>query len=284
MPCLVLSCLVLFVCLSVSACPPCHHFREDAQWKKKVESIAMQRRFPEAEYEPQCGALCTSKYPRDILGLHARILQTLASLVSSLGRPGRVCHQDLVLVFDVLNDTGLVSRRRYFALSAAAGRQAHIKPKQQLDPLVVLEEGLGGLGSDAEEFTGMVLRHEYCEFERPLKQLAPPLGQHEVGRVRSNSEDVAMAELLSGLETKPHVVTIRRLDWELKHYRLDTYTSLGVNAAFVPIRVNLEPPPKPDKTKRPAGGILGDMEADIAKKQRQSKRLVQLLSFCCNVS
>ena len=117
----------------------------------------------------------------------------------------------------------------------------------------------------------MVLRHEYCEFERPLKELVPPLGQHEVGRVRSNSEDIAMAELWPGLETKPHVVVIRRLDWDFKHYRMDTYTISGLNADFVPIRVNLEPPPKPGK-KRPADpGAKAEAKAEPGPKAKVNK-------------
>ena len=157
--------------------------------------IAHGMAFPDkVVYELQCGALCVAAHSQQVLALQRRLKDQLSRLASAAATPGSICHQDIVLVFELefAVEVRATKQQHFEALVAAAGRQAHIQPQQQFAILDVLSSD-GGL----RDYAGMLLRHCRQRFEEPFWIPVSPLSQAHVGRISLSSEDATSAFLVN---------------------------------------------------------------------------------------
>ena len=132
------------------------------------------------------------------------------ALVQVASCPARVCHSDIVLVFELSFGEGQPRQRRHVALLAAAGRQANVDPQQCLAALDVMAEP----GDDQPFHSGLRLGHRRRAFERPVSPPHAPLHLATVGRICFMTEDAFVAELVGGEEAVESIVIQRLTCWK----------------------------------------------------------------------
>jgi len=129
--------------------PPSRRVIEE-EWRQLTQTVVTSEPFPDTvTYPASCGCFCVSRTSQRVLHLQKQFMKALARFakeVSADGKAGNAVKADIVFlaeVFDESSDSNPLAApvaQRFFALTAAAGRQAH-HPDNQMFLELAVERG-----------------------------------------------------------------------------------------------------------------------------------------------